>query len=58
MDDHDDDDEDVDDDMDDDDDDDDKFKLSTISVQWTPKIWGKLPLNERVFEKLMVWQAS
>ena len=30
-----------------------EFKFSTRTVQWTPKIWGKLPLNERFTEKWM-----
>ena len=34
-----------------------KFKFSIILVQWTPKIWGKLSLDEWIFEKWMVWQA-
>ena len=34
-----------------------KFKFSMILVQWTPKIWRKLSLDEWISEKWMVWQA-
>ena len=35
-----------------------KFWFSTRLMQWTPKIWGRAPLNERVFEIWLVWQSS
>ena len=34
-----------------------KIWFSTRLMQWTPKIWGRPPLNERVFEIWLVWQC-
>ena len=33
------------------------IELIFNKMQWTPKIWGRPPLNERIFEMWLVWQS-